>query len=435
MTHNLSQLPLVTTSVVSSSDSSIVLPWTIIQFDELYSVADFFTMTIKPRLEIDECLLQDARVGQAAHLLVLVDMNLPLMAIIPTFGRFLQFKVSISDPTKVTVDSNEPQEVALYIPVIPERNRKDALYNKIVSFFKSTSLGLLEEEISSGKKLISCLRDVFWYIDGHHHVFERVNKPIPTAFSVFVGYNVPELSKHRKRRTLNLSADQLRDFALTISSMLLENYWERTYWRDAKQHFLDLSECLSTYSEYLVEKNKRMKANHRSPTPVRELPENSHLKLLLPATEPIPPSLKAIEEFFQSLPDYKYSSLTDLLPHDSLKKHRLLNLLISSGLSFPSMLFIYSAGGSVGNLQFLWRLPQEPNDPNNYFEQSQSVVEEVKLLLPTFHTRAMRKVLFQKFGRVSTGVKPSILRYFYKELTGEVRHCSIYHMVQIFCGL
>ena len=47
----------------------------------------------------------------------------------------------------------------------------------------------------------------------------------------------------------------------------------------------------------------------------------------------------------------------------------------------------------------------------------------------------MRKVLFQKFGRVSTGVKPSILRYFYKELTGEVRHCSIYHMVQIFCGL
>ena len=247
---------------------------------------------------------------------------------------------------------------------------------------------------------------------------KELTNPFQQLFSLFVGYNVPELSKHRKRRTLNLSADQLRDFALTISSMLLENYWERTYWRDAKQHFLDLSECLSTYSEYLVEKNKRMKANHRSPTPVRELPENSNLKLLLPATEPIPPSLKAIEEFFQSLPDYKYSSLTDL-PHDSLKKHRLLNLLISSGLSFPSMLFIYSAGGSVGNLQFLWRLPPEPNDPNNYFEQSQSVVEEVKLLLPTFHTRAMRKVLCQKFGRVSTGVKPSILRYFYKELTGE----------------
>ena len=93
---------------------------------------------------------------------------------------------------------------------------------------------------------------------------KELTNPFQQLFSLFVGYNVPELSKHRKRRTLNLSADQLRDFALTISSMLLENYWERTYWRDAKQHFLDLSECLSTYSEYLVEKNKRMKANHIS---------------------------------------------------------------------------------------------------------------------------------------------------------------------------
>ena len=31
----------------------------------------------------------------------------------------------------------------------------------------------------------------------------------------------------------------------------------------------------------------------------------------------------------------------------------------------------------------------------------------------------MRKVLFQKFGQVSTSVKPSILRYSYKELTVE----------------
>ena len=93
MTHNLSQLPLVTTSV-SSNDSSIVLPWTIIQFDELYSVAVFFMITIKPRLENDECLLRDACVGQAAHLLVLVDMNLPLKAIIPTSGTSFSSKLA-----------------------------------------------------------------------------------------------------------------------------------------------------------------------------------------------------------------------------------------------------------------------------------------------------------------------------------------------------
>ena len=67
----------------------------IIPFNESYSVVAFFLMTIKPRLENDECRLQDARVGQAAHLLILVDINLPLMAITPTFGRFLLKSLSI----------------------------------------------------------------------------------------------------------------------------------------------------------------------------------------------------------------------------------------------------------------------------------------------------------------------------------------------------
>lgn len=160
---------------------------------------------------------------------------------------------------------------------------------------------------------------------------------------------------------------------------------------DVKQHFLDLAECFSTFSEYLVEKNKRM----------TDLPLQLEFYHIIYATnlQLNPPSLKAIDEFFQGLPVFKYSYLTDLLPHDSLKKLRLVNLLISAGLSFPSMLLIYSAGGSVGNLQFLWWLPQEPNDSDYYVD----VFEEIKLLLPKYHTRVMQKVLIHKFGRVSTG--------------------------------
>ena len=66
---------------------------------------------------------------------------------------------------------------------------------------------------------------------------KELRNPLQQLF-VFVGYNVPQLSKLRERRTLNLSADQLRDFALTISSMLLENYWERTYWRQTLHIYL-----------------------------------------------------------------------------------------------------------------------------------------------------------------------------------------------------
>lgn len=93
-------------------------------------------------------------------------------------------------------------------------------------------------------------------------------------------------------------------------------------------------------------------------------------------------------------------------------------MLISAGLSSPSMLLIYSPGGGIRNLQFLWRLPQQ-YDVNILFERSQPLIEEIKSKLPIFHTRAMRTSMFQKFGRISPNIKPSVLRYFYKELTGE----------------
>ena len=115
-------------------------------------------------------------------------------------------------------------------------------------------MGLAPEEMPLAKKLLVTVRDILWYIDGHHIVFERFNKPIPSFFQAFTGFNIPELSKYRKRQTRNISADQLRDIALDISQLLLENYWERNNWRNIKFHFVDLFSSLSCYSDQLVEK-------------------------------------------------------------------------------------------------------------------------------------------------------------------------------------
>ena len=72
---------------------------------------------------------------------------------------------------------------------------KKALFNKVVQFFNASSVWLFEEE---GKKLVTCLRNILWYLDGHHHMFERINKPISPSFSSFIGYNVPELWSIKK---------------------------------------------------------------------------------------------------------------------------------------------------------------------------------------------------------------------------------------------
>ena len=215
------------------------------------------------------------------------------------------------------------------------------------------------------------MRDIFWYIDGHHHVFERVQKPISTVFSSFIDYNCPKRYKHAKRVTSNLSSDKLREFAFDLSTILLESYWDRDDWKSIKQHFIDLCLSFSSYSDHLVLKNKRMKRNHKSPTPVREVSDHLVLKYLCPSSELLSSSLLQINGLVSSLPPYNHSNINHLLPSDSLQKHRLVESLISSGLSFPAMLLIYSPGGSLGNLHFMWPVPQQHDDDvATYFEKS-----------------------------------------------------------------
>lgn len=53
------------------------------------------------------------------------------------------------------------------------------------------------------------------------------------------------------------------------------------------------------------------------------------------------------------------------------------------------------------------------------FDQSQSTIERIKPLIPSFHTRAMQTEMFTKFGHVSPGTKPAVLCYFYRSLAGD----------------
>ena len=114
-----------------------------------------------------------------------------------------------------------------------------------------------------------------------------------------------------------------------------------------------------------------------------------------------------------SLLPYNHSNINHLLPSDFTKTQ-------TSGIMFIFSCYASDifTGGSLGNLHFMWPVPQQHDDDvATYFKKSQSVVERTRPTLPTFHTRMMREITFQKFGRISP-IKPSVLRFFYKELTG-----------------
>lgn len=198
---------------------------------------------------------------------------------------------------------NVPNAATVFVPPTANaRNKKDNLFNDIAALIKSSSAGLYESEFLQGKNTVVLLSDIFWHIDGHHHIFEERAKKIPPIFCSFVNYNVPELSKHHKHVTRNISADQLDDFALKLSVLLQSSYWDRPHWCELKPHFTVLLQAISSYQEYLVQKNKKAKLYHVSPKPFRELSKNLHMKVIKTSDDGqhIISSLESIDDHFKS---------------------------------------------------------------------------------------------------------------------------------------
>ena len=424
-------LSLVNTSVVSATNKTI-LRWSILEVpEEVQTIEQFFRRGVLARIAEEDsrrCDLLSAYIGRDREMLDHVDLNLPIVPVVVSFGPFLKFVVrieaeSISVGLAITEPAGQspstPAPSTVFVKATNPRNKKDHLFNDIVAFLESASAGFYESELILGNKLVILLRDIFWHIDGHHHIFEERAQKIPSVFRAFVNYNVPECSKHRKRVTHNISSDQLGDFALELSVLLRSSFWERCHWCDLKPHFTGLLHSLSSYQEYLVMKNKKAKANHRSPTPVRELADNLFMKLVYATDEQhVLPSLKPIDDQLKDQDLCHCTCINSFLPTESMQRHRFIDSLTCCGLSFPSILLFYTPGSNVGNIYFMWRVIPD-TDANICFEASQSSVECAKKDIPIFHTRAMRSAVFKKFGRVSPSVKPAVLRYFYKDLTGK----------------
>ena len=123
------------------------------------------------------------------------------------------------------------------------------------------------------------------------------------------------------------------------------------------------------------------------------------------------PLLKNLDTKLCTMGDYEYLFLNDFLDTDSKKRYDYLQLLGNNGLHYPIVMCTYSPGNNKGNLHFIWRVPNVEKT-EDAFGSSQPVIESIRPNFPVFHTRAMRKELYSKFGRVAPSVKPSVLRHF-----------------------
>ena len=302
-------------------------------------------------------------------------------------------------------------------PVEPRTN-KQKLWNDVIQFLSNKNCKWGSGEIAScGVSLVQALTNALWYVDGQHDVFGKQGYSIPSTFSSFMGYNCPELSKHRKRERGNMSAQILKSLSSHLFMCLQGAYWSRDYWSGIKVDIEQLTKSIDDYSSYLQRSCKKVIFNQSLSFPVREISEHLLFQFLpVIHCELVSETLKKLHNHLKSQPELVPVSVEEYSPSDPKEKYTYFKTLKSSGLQFPTALLTYTHGNNVGNLNFVWKV-QSISDLS--FSQCQPVIENIKKDIPKFHTRAMRREVFSLFGRLTSSVKPAIMRHIYRTLTGE----------------
>ena len=105
-----------------------------------------------------------------------------------------------------------------------------------------------------------------------------------------------------------------------------------------------------------------------------------------------------------------------LLPCDRRERYDRIQLL-KQGKSSPAILATYDQGGNLGSLH--WLRLTDATDISSALKLCQSIIESLKAGTPQYHTQAMRRAMFYKFGLVTKNAKKSVLHHFYRDLTGD----------------
>ena len=207
----------VNCSVFNHSSNKTIFPWSIVSLGVPgITVQQFYHEKVLRCLEEQsEQELESAFLGKSKDSLDRIELSLPLDAVIPTFDPFLRYYTAdrlqqlppVVNAFTVMMSSQKKQLQPGLPGSVTVRTRKDELYNDFLEMLKEENLLFPGAEINtSGKNFVKTMVECLWYVDGHHETLKKQSASIPERFTRFNGYNLPQLSKHRKRQSSNLSS-------------------------------------------------------------------------------------------------------------------------------------------------------------------------------------------------------------------------------------
>ena len=157
-------------------------------------------------------------------------------------------------------------------PPLTIRNKRDVLYNDVLSLIVSMELQWKADEVHSGTatRVIQAL----WYIDGSHATLAERSCEVPELFQKFNGYNKPEIHKHQKRQVASLLRDGLLAHSQSLFGILQFPFWNRPMWLEVKSSVENLAHSLASYADLLLAKRMKMQVVHSSQEVVQNIRQN-----------------------------------------------------------------------------------------------------------------------------------------------------------------
>ena len=165
-------------------------------------------------------------------------------------------------------------------------------------------------------------------------------------------------------------------------------------------------EEMKKYHTFLKDVQQRTAQRHSSTEPLRSVKDNWSKRTVegnqdVDVKEPYLALLAVLE----AKEEYEPLSLDSFQPEERYSRQHWLEKL---KLSFPVDLYAYHHGNYMGNVNFIWKLPQELNKRSD--DALIKAFTKVREVAKVYGTRQMVKELMEPYRKVNP-IKPSLLRH------------------------
>lgn len=392
-------------------------------------------------LSVDSIVEVRLREGQNAQFIIADNADMDVSEVTSTLNcKFVQFIIAqqlaltsssaCKEPNPASCSTSTKNAFALLMHgskniILPPKpkpedgkklNGPQRLQCDIIDWMASKGYGWTQSSRDTADFVVKILRNSLWYTDPAHEKFKESGCPIPNCFCTFHGYNEFKKLHHRIPQ---ITSERLYELSMDLTKAL--SFPSMSFSRN-KQLSSDMESLLATLSQYktrLDKDNARHKNSRKSCSPPCSLESDTSLKYIpgKPQNENCLDDssvYKTLEEDVKCVESFQFIDLDNYTPENRLKRRKYINSL---ELDVPVMLYRMAFGGSIGTLNFIWKVPGDDSNDPEVSTKNIKIVNKINKSLPKFSTRSMRKQFINRYFKNVKTTK-SVLRNIFFDLTG-----------------